>query len=122
MAKPPGFGQAGGVGEAQIDHVVALVGVGEIEPAVVVDDADFRIVEDVAGEIAQALVGAEGVEHRRIALGDGDGLGVVAQRDRGRDAAAELHDERVGRLLDQIGIVHRQEAEIGRLASAAGRG
>ena len=110
-----GARQAGGIREAQVDDVVTLRGMREIEPAVVIDDVHFRIVEHVAGEIAQSLVGAEGVEHRGISLRDGDRLGVAAQRDRGRDAAAELHHERVGRLLDQIGIDHRQEAVIDRL-------
>ncbi len=107
-----GVRQAGGIGEAQIDDVVAVAGIGEVEPAVIVDDADLRIVENVAGEIAQSLVGAERVEHRRIAFRHRHRIGARAQRDRGRDAAAELHHERVGPLLDQVRIDHRQKAEI----------
>src|SRR5206468_3394033 len=60
--------ESGGVGQAQVDDVVAIARIGEIEPAVVVDDADLWIVEDVAGEVAQAFVGAERVEYGRIAL------------------------------------------------------
>ena len=44
----------------------------EIEPAVIVDDVNLGIVQHVAGEIAQPLVGAEGREHRGIALRHGD--------------------------------------------------
>ena len=110
-----GARQPGGIREAQVDDVVALRGVREIEPAVIIDDVHFRIVEHVAGEIAQSFVGAEGGKHRGISLRDGDRRGVAAKRDRGRDAAAELHHEGVGRLLDQVGIDHRQEAVIDRL-------
>ncbi len=108
--------QAGGIGEAQVDHVVTVGRIGEIEPAVVVDHLDLGIVQHVVGEVAQALVAAEGAEHGGIAFGHRDALGVHAQGDRSRDAAAELHDERVGRALDQVRIDHRQEAEIGGLA------
>ena len=108
-----GARQPGGVGEAQVDDVVAFGRIGEIEPPVVVDHLDLRVVEHVAGEIAQPFVGAEGVEHRGVSLRHGDAPGIAAQRDRGRDAAAELHDERVRRLLDQVGIDHRQEAVVG---------
>ena len=75
----------------------------------------LRVVEDVAGEIAQALVVAERVEHGGIALRDRHGVGVALERHRRRDAAAELDHERVRRLLDQIGVDHRQEAEVGGL-------
>ena len=51
----------------------------------------------------------------RIAFRDRDVLRARMQRDLGRDAAAELGDEGLGRRLDDVRIHHRQEAEIGRL-------
>ncbi len=81
-------------------------------PALVIDDADLA--EDVAGEILEHRV-VEGGEDGAIALGDRDVLRAGGERDLGRDAAAELGDEGLRRLLDHVGVVHRQVAEVGRL-------
>ena len=111
-----GARQAGRIGQRQVDDVVAVLGMGDVEAAVIVDDGDLGVVEDVAGEIAQALVLAERRQDRGIALGDRDMGRARLQRHRRRDAAAELDDEGVGVLLQDVRVVHRQVLEIRRLA------
>jgi hypothetical protein len=104
--------QAGRIRQRQVDHVVAVLGVRHVEAAVVVDDRHLGIVQDVAGEGAQLLVLAEGGQDRGIALGDGDVAGAFLQRDLGRDAAAELDDEGLRVLLQDVRVVHRQVVEV----------
>ena len=58
----------------------------------------LRVVEDVAGEVAQALVVRKALSTAGLPSATVTLLGVALQRDRRRDAAAELHDEGVGRL------------------------
>ena len=110
-----GTRQAGRVGERQVDDVVAVLGVGDVEAAVIVDDGDLGVVEHVAGEGAQALVLAERRQHRGIAFGHRDVLGARLQRHRRRQAAAELDHESVRLLLQDVRVVHRQILEIGGL-------
>ena len=105
-----GIGEPDGIGQTQIDDVEALVGLREEVAPFVIDDA--HLAEDVAGEILDDGI-AEGGEHGAIALGDRHVLGARAQGERGRNAAAELGDEGLGRLLDHVGVVHRQVTEIG---------
>ena len=112
MAKPPGIGKADGIGQAQVDDVETLLRRGEEVSALVGDHPNFR--QDVAGKIADDGA-AERLEHGLVAFGDGDVLRSGMQRDLGRDAAAELGDEGLGRRLDDVWVDHRQETEIGRL-------
>ena len=107
-----GIGEPDGIGQTQIDDVEALVALREEMAPFVIDDA--HLAEDVAGEVLDHGI-AEGGKHGAIAFGDRHVLGARAQRERGRNAAAELRDEGLGRLFDHVGIVHRQEAEIGRV-------
>ena len=107
-----GIGKAGRVGEAQIDDVELLVGVFQEVPALVVDHPDLG--ENIAGKILENGV-VERFENGAVALGDSDCAGPRAQRHFGRDAAAELGDEGLGRLLDHIGVEHREKVEVRRL-------
>ena len=106
------IGETDQIRKAQVDDVEALIGVGEEMASLVVDDAHLG--QNVAGEVADD-VASKRIEDRPIALRDRDVASARMQRNFGRDAAAELGDEGLGRRLDDVGIHHRQEAEIGRL-------
>jgi len=73
--------------------------------------------QDVAGEGAQLRMVEEGVEHAALALRDRDVARPRGQRERGRQAAAELHDEGLRRLAQQVRVDHRQVAVVGGLLS-----
>ena len=107
-----GVGEPDGVGQAQIDHVVAVGRAREIEASILVDHAESRIVEDIRRGLLEAWI-AEGSEDRRIALGNGHRLRPGVERHHGRYAAAELHDERGRVLLQHIGVVGWKVAVIG---------
>ena len=100
------------VGKAKIDNVEALARMGEEVAALGVDHPHLR--QNIAGELAEHIA-VECLEHGAVALGHSDVPGAGMERDLCRDAAAELRDENPRLLLDEIGVDHRQETEIGRL-------
>jgi hypothetical protein len=107
--------QSGGVREREVDHVVAVALPGEVQAPVMRDHGDVGPPQDVAGEGAQLGVVEECVEHAALALRDRDVARARRQRQRGRQAAAELHDEGLRRLAQQVRVDHRQVAVVGGL-------
>ena len=104
------IGEADRIRQAEVDNVKALIRVREEVTAVVVDDANLG--QDVAGELSYHI-GVKPLEHGPIALGDRHILRAGMERNLGRDAAAELDDERLRRRLNEVRVDHRQETEVG---------
>ena len=108
-----GARQARRIRQRQIDHIEPVSHPRQIKAAVIINHLHIGTVENIAGEIAQHLVVAKHIQHAPVALGHRDSGGTRRQRQRGRQAAAELHHKGIGLGLEQIGINHRQILVIG---------